>query len=221
MTDSMEQGTFTKRLWKSISNIYKEIREGPFVNGLASGTLPQRSFAHYVSQDILYVKDDTIALEKLAARAENAEEKDFFQRMAREGYEIEREMHSNLLEYFHIEKAQEKSPAIEAYGAFLHGHVEHSDYPVAAAALLPCFWVYQMIGQEITSKSNRNNPYQKWIDTYSSDIFEAALDEFLQIIETHASHSDNVRRDKMKDAFIEATKQELRFFQESWVASRL
>jgi thiaminase/transcriptional activator TenA len=209
-------GKFTEKLWQSILPLYEEILEDPFVMGLSDGTLPKPCFAHYLAQDILYVKDDSLALEILSARSPFKEQEAFFQLLAREGYEMERIMHREYLSIFNVEEAGKKSPVIEDYTVFLLGHAEHSSYSVAASALLPCFWVYLRVGKKISAGSVPGNPYQKWIDTYESEGFEDQVEHFIEIVEILGQNAGNKTGEAMVKAFLESTRYELHFFQESW-----
>ncbi|MCT4586218.1 MAG: TenA family protein [Carboxylicivirga sp.] len=206
---------FSEELWASISPIYKQLLEHDFVKGLTSGTLSSKAFAHYLTQDMLYIIDDSLALEKLALKTDYEEEEHFFQQMADEGIELERVLHREFLGYFKVRKATEKSPAIEAYTHFLLNHTEHSSYAVAACALLPCFWVYNAVGKHIVKLANDNNPYQMWIDTYKGDEFEVYVKRFIQIVEALSQHVSEAEKDAMKQAFVKATKYELAFFEEA------
>jgi thiaminase/transcriptional activator TenA len=207
--------TFVDELWASISPIYKQLLEHDFVKGLANGTLSSKAFAHYLTQDMLYIIDDSLALEKLALKTENKKEELFFQQMADEGIEIERVLHREFLGHFKVKKATEKSPVIEAYTKFLLNHAEHSSYEVAACALLPCFWVYNEVGKYIVKLATDNNPYQMWIDTYKGDEFEVYVDTFKSIVEGLSLNASVLEKEAMKQAFVEATKFELAFFEEA------
>ncbi|MFV9927060.1 MAG: hypothetical protein AB8V23_04640 [Candidatus Midichloria sp.] len=39
---------------------------------------------------------------------------------------------------------------------------------VATAAVLPCFWVYNEVGLSIARYASADNPYARWIESYSS-----------------------------------------------------
>jgi len=209
------KGPFTRQLWQAIEGIYSEAIDHQFVLGLANGDLLKSYFAHYLSQDVLYIKDDNRALTLVSERAINSEQKEFFKSLAEDGLAIEKALHDEFLEHFKIEEAQEKSPVIKAYTDFLLSHVEHSEYSIAVAALLPCFWLYNKVGAEIIKKSKPNNPYQKWIDTYQGDEYEDFTSQFIQILEDLAEKANATTLEKMKEAFVESARFELAFFEEA------
>ncbi len=71
-------GPFTQNLWGTIQPVYEQIINCLYVKQLMDGTLPHKWFAHYISQDVLYIIDDARALAVTAARAENPDEMYFF-----------------------------------------------------------------------------------------------------------------------------------------------
>ncbi|MBN1408487.1 MAG: TenA family protein, partial [Calditrichaceae bacterium] len=164
-------GPFTRKLWMTVQPIYEQIINCIYVKRLADGTLPRNWLAHYLSQDALYLIDDSRALAVTAARAQNPEEMYFFLKLAKDGLDIERALQKEFIQLFNIPKAIEKSPAFNAYANFLINNAFNSPYPVAVAALLPCFWIYYKTGQYVFNNTVDNNPYRKWIDTYSGDDY--------------------------------------------------
>jgi len=215
MKNIQPKGTFPTDLWHSIEDIFPKILTCDFVVKLSDGTLCDGSFSHYLSQDILYLQQDNKALKIIADRSLNKKYSDFFLRMASDGIEVEKIMHNEYLSYFQIEEATEQSPAFSAYGRFILDHARFSPYPVAAVALLPCFWVYAETGIKIISNSIKNNKYQKFIDTYSGEEYTNYINQYIDIIEELGQKTSPEARKLMQDAFIKATKHELAVFEES------
>ncbi len=215
------EGKFTQSLWESIQEVYIDLINNPFVNQLADGTLPHQCFSHYLSQDILYIRDDSKALENISDRSEKSYEKDFFMSLAKDGIAIEQELHNYFLKVFNAVEAKTKSPVIEEYTQFLITHSKESSYAVAAAALLPCFWVYNMVGKYIIEHTSENNLYQKWIDTYQGVEYEDFTQKFIQIVENLGTKVDDNKKELMHQTFIKATKFELEFFNESFMQAKI
>ncbi|MBI9053296.1 MAG: TenA family protein [Bacteroidales bacterium] len=209
------EGKFTESLWSSVQTIYLDLINHPFVNQLVKGTLPLQCFAHYLSQDVLYIRDDSKALENLSKKATEPTEQDFFMTLANDGIAIEQELHNHYLKIFNVIEAKTKSPTIEGYTRFLIEHSEKSTYHIAAAALLPCFWVYNSVGKHIFTHAVENNAYQKWIETYQGGEYENYTKKFIQIVERLADNSNNNEKKLMQEAFVQATMFELNFFEES------
>src|SRR5215470_9945140 len=88
--------SFSAQLWDSISDIYGAILAHPFLTGLADGTLPAESFAFYVIQDALYLRDYARALTAVASRAPTATAMRMFAGHAAEANAAELELHGAL-----------------------------------------------------------------------------------------------------------------------------
>lgn len=52
------EGDFTSSLWEAVEDICIALINHAFVNQLAKGTLPHHCFVYYLSQDILYIRDE-------------------------------------------------------------------------------------------------------------------------------------------------------------------
>src|SRR4030042_1219612 len=122
------KGTFTRNLWQSIDPLDRRILTCEFVVKLAGGTLSPVSFAHYLSQDILYIRQDNEALELLAGRVFDENIRAFFLTLAKDGLAVEKMLHDEYLAYFKVREAHEQSPAFKAYGEFLLQHVCNSPF---------------------------------------------------------------------------------------------
>ncbi len=208
-------GPFTQNLWTIIQPVYQQIINCRYIKRLADGTLPPDWFAHYLSQDILYIIEDSRALAVTAARATDPDETYFFLHLAKDGLDIERALQNDFLKHFNVPEAKEKSPAFDAYARFLLDNAFNSPYPVAAASLLPCFWVYYKAGEYVFRNSTRNNPFQKWIDTYSGSEYQEYTRRFIQITENLGQKAEPNISEQMINAFVQSAKFELRLFEEA------
>lgn len=184
-------GPFTQKLWDSSLPIFNQIVKCDFLRKLADGSLDKESFAHFLTQDILYLKKDADALGRLAKRADCEDDKAFFSELEQDGLEIEFILQNEYLTYYQLEAATNQSPAFEAYSDFLLKHSQKSTYENAIIALLPCFWLYSSMRIHTTDKMVENNPYQKFIDTYAGDEYREYTKRFLQIVEKHSVNCKN------------------------------
>ena len=208
-------GEFTQELWDNTSKIYNEIINCEFVVGLANGTLAEDSFKHYLSQDVLYIQQDTKALAQMSQRAVLKEEKDFFLKMSVDCMEIENILHDEFLDHFQVQEAKSQSYAFANYSNYLLHQTHNAEYPVAVAALLPCFWLYGKVGHHIIDNQSPDNKYQKFIDTYAGDEYVNYTRQFISILETNAQNIDCSTRQDIVDAFIKSSRYELEVFKES------
>jgi thiaminase (transcriptional activator TenA) len=167
--------SFTGELWDSISDIYTAILAHPFIKGLTDGTLPPESFAFYVVQDGLYLKQYASALAAVASRAPQAPAMQMFARHAADAVAVERELHSRLLPALGISAAEaaaaEPAPTNLAYTSYLLATIRGGTYAEGVGAVLPCYWIYGEVGKELLRLGSPDPRYQRWIDTYGGDEF--------------------------------------------------
>ena len=207
---------FTETLWDDIGHIYEAILELPFNKELMNGTLPEDVFAFYMKQDALYLEDFSRALAIAGAKSDSATELKDFLDFATGAVIVERALHDSFLKKFNTHIDVGKSPACFSYTNFLLSAASNEDYPVAVAALLPCFWIYREVGHHILRSAAGNNAYQEWIDTYAGEEFAESVNKMIEITDHTAHRSSGYQRDKMKRAFIYSTKLEWMFWDSAY-----
>lgn len=208
-------GPFTTRLWQSNTELVSRIVAHPFNRGLGTGALPADAFRDYLEQDSLYLIEDTRALENAAQKAPSASERALLLGLARSNVEVELELHALLDRDFPRRPQVKANPATQAYSAFLLDKAE-SSYAEAVAALLPCFWVYQVVGLRTAEHALPDNPYQAWLDTYSSPESTAATQSFIDLVEAVAHRASDDIQAQMETAFQDGTSHELAFLGGTW-----
>ncbi|WP_340104549.1 thiaminase II [Rhodohalobacter sp. 8-1] len=208
--------SFTTSLWEEITPIYKKILDLPFNKELTEGTLPEDTFAFYMKQDALYLADFSKALAIAGAKSQSADELKDFLDFATGAVVVERALHESFLQKFDTHIDVDKSPTCFAYTHFLLSTASLEDYPVAVAALLPCFWIYREVGLHIHQKSAKNNPYREWIITYAGEDFSESVDRAIEITELAAQKSSDAVRGRMRSAFADSTRMEWMFWDSAY-----
>ncbi len=175
--------SFTGELWDSITDIYSAILAHPFIKGLTDGTLPQESFAFFVVQDGLYLKQYASALAAVASRAPEPTAMRMFARHAADAVTVEQELHSALLPELGISAAAaaaaEPAPTNLAYTSYLLSTIRGGTYAEGVGAVLPCYWIYWEVGKELLRHGSPDPRYQRWIDTYGGDEFGQVVRDVL------------------------------------------
>jgi len=215
MNAPIAAGSFTALMWDDISVIRREILNTGFIKKLADGTLGEDEFLNYIMQDIVYLAQDTEALKTLAERSPEEKYGSFFMKLAEDGIISEKIMHDEYLPDIKIPGNFSQSPAFEQYGKFLLKHAADSPFEVAAAALLPCFWVYAFTGSELKAGSIGPNRYSRFIETYAAGEFNDYVSEYIAIVEELAQQTTGVMRKLMINAFRQAAESELLIFREA------
>ena len=212
--------TFTAHAWAATASLRAAIMELPFNRELAAGTLSRERFQHYMIQDALYLEQYSRALAVAAAKAPDADAMQRFAHAAEEALVVERALHGGFFETFGIDANQaaaaEPSPTCYGYTNFLLSVAHVGSYEELVAAILPCFWIYWDVGNQIAKEAGADNPYQAWIDTYSDPGFGEAVDAVIAITDRTAATSTDARREAMLRAFKRSTQYEWMFWDSAY-----
>ena len=179
------EARFSAELWHGVTDIYQAIIVHPFVAGMTDGSLPQDSFAFYVVQDAIYLRDYARALASVASRAPDDAGTEMFARHAASVITVERQLHDSLLAELGIDPAlaetAEAAPTTLAYCSYLLAATGGGSYAEGVAAVLPCYWIYRDVGRELQRRGSPDPRFQRWIDTYGGDEFDAEVREVLAV----------------------------------------
>ncbi|WP_312966921.1 thiaminase II [Acinetobacter gerneri] len=212
--------SFSQDVWKRNFDLYQKTLNHPFNQELAQGTLDQQAFSHYVIQDAHYLLAYGRALAVCAAKAFEADDVIQFAEGAKVAIVVERSLHDGFMQNFGISKAEfENTPltlACHHYTSFLTATAWSESYPVILAALLPCFWIYAEVGNDIVSNSAENNPYQAWVDTYSGEEFHTAVKNVIATIDRVAERCDADTIEKMHQAYRRGAELEWLFWDSAY-----
>lgn len=217
--------TFTEGLWSETADLQDTIRTMPFNAELAAGTLPPEIFRGYIIQDAHYLEGFARALALAASRAPGPEAIARLAGSANGAIAVERQLHAEYMALYGVGpeafEATLPSRSCDHYVSFLIRSAAVDPFPVAVAALLPCFWIYHRVGLSIQAQAASDHPYRAWIDTYASEAFEASVQGMLALTDRLAEASDDATRTAMRAAFARSSWHEWMFWrsascQEDW-----
>jgi thiaminase/transcriptional activator TenA len=203
---------WSERAWEEAEPIYRRILELAFVRELMAGALSRERFLFYLRQDAFYLVGFGKALAGIAAKLDNVAHSQAFLGFATDCMAMERALHSTFLGEA-CPKASTPSPTCLLYASHLLQQVHHAPLEVAMASTLPCFRVYQKVGEHIlANQSPGDNPYQAWIDTYGGGVFAAAVQKATTLCDEVAASCSEERRQAMTEAYVLCTKMEWMFW---------
>jgi len=207
---------FSRDAWQSIETVYRAILEHPFNRELAAGTLEKARFQFYMKQDSLYLVDFARALALAASKAQTADDIVLLLQFSEGAIVAERGLHQHYFDLFGITLDVGKAPGCFAYTNFLIAETTHQSYERGIAALLPCFWIYREVGLHIHQTAAPDNPYQKWIDTYSGKEFSEVVDQAIDLTDRVAAAAGEAQRREMLEAFEYSTRLEWMFWDSAY-----
>ncbi len=191
-----------------------------FVKQLTAGTLAPDSFRHYLVQDYLYLihytrvmalsvyKSDTLAQMRVGQAGINAM------------LDMEIAMYLDFCRQWNIpleqvEHAPESAVTI-AYSRYILDAAMSGSLAELYAAIAPCLMGYGEIGRCIKDEGFiDNNPYQPWIDVFSSDEFQVITAQNEAQINTLLADASPAQADKFQRLFNTAARMEVNFWQQA------
>ena len=213
--------SFTAQLWDSTSDIYGAILAHPFLAGLSDGTLPEESFAFYVIQDALYLRDYARALAAVASRAPTAGAMRMFAGHAAEAIAAELELHGTLLGELGIPREMlevaEPAPTNLAYTSYLLATVRGGSYAEGVGVVLPCYWIYAAIGKQLLCGGSPDPRYQRWIATYGGDEYGDVVADVITELDRVSHGLSDDERTRVRSHFRTTSRYEWMFWQMGWV----
>ncbi|MCH8611854.1 thiaminase II [Arsenicicoccus dermatophilus] len=207
--------TFTLDTWERSRAIRTAIDELPFVRGLGDGTLDRERFTYYMAQDALYLADYARVLATLAGQATDPDDTTFWADSARTAVAVERELHGAHVQDF---AAVTRSPTCLAYTSYLASLTTQGSYAVAVAGVLPCYWIYQDVGDALLRSAGdlTTHAYGDWIGTYADEAFAASVATAKAIADRCAEGACAETVERMHVAYATASRYEWMFWDAAW-----
>ena len=210
----MSNNSWSDEAWRLGEPIYKAITELPFVRELAEGTLSRERFLFYLRQDAMYINNYARSLARVATRLPRTAMVEDFLKFALDGVAVERALHQA---YLGPEGLADAAPT--AVNLLYMNHetsLGFAPVEVEAAALLPCFWVYQKVGEAILVNASEDNPYYHWIATYGDPAFEVSTRRAIEICDALAAATTPEIRREMTRAYLLSTRFEQMFWESAY-----
>ena len=211
-------GPWTAALWAAGGETWHQILDLPFVRALGDGTLDEDLFSFYLDQDALYLRDYSRALATLSARADTAEAQVHWAAGAHEAIAAESQLHEGWLA--NRARLGGPSPVTMGYTNFLRASAAGDDYVVGAAAILPCYWLYEEVGAVLSSQNHADHPYAEWLSLYGGEEFAADVARSLEEVERAFEAASPAQRVRAARAYLSACVYEREFFDQAHRALR-
>ncbi|GAA4211208.1 thiaminase II [Pedobacter jeongneungensis] len=213
---------WSEQAWERVKPIYNKILTMPFNTELSNGTLPKEKFIFYLAQDAYYLLEFGRTLSTISGRMQDAELILAFAGFSTGAIFAERSLHESYFVEFGLPDKVAPTPSTLLYTNYILNQAAYASVEVAAAAVLPCFWIYKAVGDYIfAEQTGDQNPYKRWIDMYAGAEFAAAVEKAIAITDQLAAGVNEETREKMLVAFEMATRLEWMFWdsayeQEKW-----
>lgn len=182
---------FSEKVRQQTNHYWEASFAHPFVQGIADGSLPLEKFKMYMIQDAYYLKHYAKVLALMAAKSTNDADIQHFLTKAKFTHEAELELHRTTFIELGVTEAElehfEPAPAAYNYVSHMYNAVHNGDIAEAFAAILPCPWLYQEIGQYYKEAKPGVPLYEQWIELYASDEMAQSIRFQIEMLDRFAS----------------------------------
>jgi thiaminase (transcriptional activator TenA) len=216
----MTATSWTESLWARTEDIYQAILDHPFLRGLTDGTLDGDRFAYYVAQDAHYLRDFARALALVGARAPTHADTAMFADHAAGTAKVELALHHTLMPQLGLDPDRLAeivvSPTTTAYTSFLLNVAYSGTFAEAMAAVLPCYWIYQRVGDALIDRGSPDKRYQMWIDTYAGEEFAVTVAAVLALADRVGPRLTAAENRAATAHFVTSARYEWMFWDAAW-----
>ena len=192
-----------------------------FVRQLATGTLPEAAFRHYLGQDYLFLIHFARAYALAAYKTTDLAEMRAAVASVDGILNVEMALHIDYCQGWGLDEAamaaQPEAKATIAYTRFVLESGMAGDSLDLYAALAPCVIGYGEIGAALAADPGTvlgGNPYASWIEMYASPDYQAvATDAVAQLDRLAEQRLTPARFEALARTFRQATRLEADFWQ--------
>lgn len=208
---------FSDVLKQENQDIWDAILVHPYVKELGAATLPKEKFTFYVKQDYQYLIDFGRCIGMAATKSEGLENVIAWSKRS-DGIFAETAMLENLSEKLGIQAEEirfaEKMPTCEGYVNHLLKVAYQDTVGENVAALLPCMWTYQEVGEVLASIGGyKGHPlYEDWCNAYAAPGYADLVQSYKDVVDEEAEKYGEVMKDKMRKHFKLSMRYEYMFW---------
>lgn len=202
--------------WENSKDIVERLKKHKFIQELIDGSLDDKIFKEYISQDIMYCEIFNSEMKKLSEKLDIEEYKNKLEEFSKSKSSII--MREQFQKSFNFPPSVIKNNICQKYTSLIVDSVENHSIQEGLSSMLACYWVYYEIGNYISQKQkkiNKHNKYQSWIDNYGNPNYGKKVNSYKNICDYYASLKSD-KKEEMKKIFIQCVKYEYDFFEEAY-----
>lgn len=213
--------TLRDELWSQIKDVYDAVVAHPFCLGLTEGTLPEEALRYFVAQDLYHLRNYARALTASAAKAPTENDVALFAKYAVGAITAQQGMHRGLANMLAAPgtgtSIEPMGPTTKAYGSFLLATCSNGSFAEALGALLPCYWFYPRVAEELLRRSSPKPLYERWIKAYHpGEAYQALLDALLKLVDRVGEAISPLEKTRLVEHLVTASRYEWMFTDAAW-----
>jgi len=211
---------FCDDLWRTMEPVHAQVLGHPFVTGLTGGTLPRDRFRHFVVQDAHYLRAYARALTVCGAKAPTDSDTAMFAAHASGAIAVEQDMHAAFMDALggSAEAAAEEpvGPTTLAYTSYLLATTHQGSFAEGLGAVLPCYWIYARVGEELLELSSPDPLYRRWLEAYGGEGFQQVVADVLALVDRVGEGLSEDERSRVRGHALQTARYEWMFWDAAW-----
>lgn len=216
--------TFTEVLREKANPIWEANLQHPFVQGIAKGDLSLECFKYYVLQDSYYLSHFARIQAMGAARAEDLYTTSRMAAHAQGTNDAELSLHETFIKQLQVSEEEleafQPAPTAYHYTSHLYRVAESGSLGEIIAAILPCYWIYQEIGETFKGATPQEPIYQEWIAAYGGEWFSQLVQEQINRLDQLAERASEEEKKKMTQHFLISCQYEYSFWEMAYTLEK-
>lgn len=207
---------FSSMAFIAIEPVLQAIYNHPFIVELVDGTLPHEKFVYYLQQDRLFLAGHSRALALTGAKMHDDADSDLMLELAHEVIQAERDVHDFYFDEYRVPNSDVRSPACLAYCSHILLRAAIGTQAEALSTLLACLWIDREIGNHVRRLSDLDNPYFRWIESYSGERYSRLVDQAVELTDRKASDAGEEEAEKIFETFVISGRYEYCFWDDAY-----
>ena len=201
--------------------IWHYLHSNPFVEEMAAGTLPERKFAFYIGQNIIFLKELARSMAIGVAKADDEGTMKDFAAIVTEILELELPKNRELLAEVQqmVPEASEDvtmEPGTLAYTRHLLTVAYEGRAADIMASLTPCSWSYGEIGEERLPDAPDHPVYRDWIEFFAGREYWDIVEEVKERLDRLCDGMGERELDRIRDVFRTSSRLEQVFWDSAY-----
>lgn len=209
-----------ERLKQANADAWRTYIQHPFVRGLATGSLPEACFQHYLKQDYLFLIHFARAYGLAVYKSNTLSDMRHAQASLSAILDTELDLHISYCKTWGIEEKDlltlPESRATMAYTRYVLERGLAGDLIDLHVALSPCVIGYAEVADWILAQPEtqlNDNPYRSWIEMYASEEYKVVAGSALEYLNAQGQEISPTTLARYQKSFGEATRLEADFWQ--------
>ena len=210
-------------LMASVSDIWPEYNNHPFVRGLETGTLDPQKFRRYIIQDYLYLNEYAKVFALGIAKAKSLDTMRLFSQVIGAIANVEMNVHKGYMGRLGVTQEELDSASRKlanlSYTSYMLRIAYEEGEPEILAAILSCALSYEDIAKEIVRRnpdSVSNELYGTWIRTYSGEEYCGLNNVLVSFMEKACRNYSVDQMNHLAEIFRACSEYEMGFWDMGW-----